>query len=256
MTTEGGERKKIRSAEKAFDIVGSLQEMGGAGVTELAEHLDIPKSTVYSYLSTLEETEYVVKRDDQYDVGLRFLNHGTYAKGRLEINSNARPSIEKLADETGEAIWVVVEEHGYAVSVDVTIGESGLRTFTRTGRPQYIHTLATGKAILAEYSEAEVDDIIDRHGLPGSTEATITDRDELFAELERIRERGYAFNESEAVVGNVGIGVSVVTEGEVHGAIGLSAPENRMQQEEYRNDLPKMLMGTANEIELKIQYGD
>lgn len=244
----------LKSVERAFKIIGLIQEMDSAGVTELADHLDLPKSTVHSYLATLESNEYVVNEDGKYSVGLRFLDHGQYAKERREICQKARPSIEQLAEKTGEAVWVVVEEHGVAVSVDLVLGSKAVRTFSRIGNRSPIHTLATGKAILADLPEERITKIIEDQGLESRTNATITDREELYQELQDIRDKGYAFNDNESIKGEFGIGVSVIPNDVVHGAIGISVPANRMQQERYRNELTRVLMGTANEIELKIEY--
>jgi DNA-binding IclR family transcriptional regulator len=60
----------VNSVERTFKIVNGLQELDGAGVTELAAHLDLPKSTVHNYLTTLEQEDYVVRENDQYRVGL------------------------------------------------------------------------------------------------------------------------------------------------------------------------------------------
>ena len=66
-------RYAVKSVETAFRIVDALKTLNGAGVSELAAHLDIPKSTVHNYLSTLVQEEFVVKEGSSYRVGIQFL---------------------------------------------------------------------------------------------------------------------------------------------------------------------------------------
>jgi DNA-binding IclR family transcriptional regulator len=93
----------VKSVETTFEILQALRRLDGAGVTELADQLDMPKSSVYNYLSTLEQEEYVVKEESEYYVGLRFLDLGRYARQRDELYETARPELESLADETGNS---------------------------------------------------------------------------------------------------------------------------------------------------------
>ncbi|WP_076431446.1 IclR family transcriptional regulator domain-containing protein [Haladaptatus litoreus] len=64
-----------------------------------------------------------------------------------------------------------------------------------------MHNTAPKKAILAEYSTTRIEEVLNQWRLPGETNQTITTRHELFTELERVRERGYAINDDEAVEG-------------------------------------------------------
>jgi DNA-binding IclR family transcriptional regulator len=57
-------------------IIQALKDLDGARISELADHLGQPKSSVHNYLSTLWEEKYVVKERQAYYVGLRFLDFG------------------------------------------------------------------------------------------------------------------------------------------------------------------------------------
>jgi DNA-binding IclR family transcriptional regulator len=108
--------------------------------------------------------------------------------------------------------------------------------------------------MLAEMPRDQVETILNRHGLPGATENTITDRESLFETLETIRQRGYAFNDCEEVEGIRAVGMAIVTHGDVHGALSVSGPSNRVRGERFREELPNILSGAVNEIELKLTY--
>lgn len=249
-----GEAKTIKSDETLFAIVESLYELDGATLTELASHLGLAKSTVHGHLATLKAHEYAVREDDEYHLGLGFLELGAHAKNRYKLTEVAQPTIEKLAEATGECVWIVVEEHGRAVYLCQATGENSVQTHVRVGKRYYLHHLATGKAILAHMPRERVAAIVDRHGLPAFTENTITDEKALFAELDAVRERGFAVNDGETIRGLRAIGVPIMREDEVVAGLCVSGPANRLRDVHSNEELMDGLLGTANEIELKLVF--
>jgi DNA-binding IclR family transcriptional regulator len=195
-----------------------------------------------------------VKSGETYELGLRFLELGTFVKNDIRLASVAKPSLEKLAEETGEAVWLIVEEHGCGVYLDNAIGENGFQIETDVGERSYLHYSAAGKALLAHRPRTEVREIIDRRGLPTRTEHTISDPDELLDELDRIRERGFAFNEEEEIIGVHGVGAPICDDEYAIGAIGVGGAANRLNGECFRRELPDLLLGATNEIELRLTY--
>ena len=246
------DKRTIKTADRTFDIVEGLDELGQAGVTELADHVGIPKSTLYQYLTTLRERDVVVKQDESYRLSLRLLGYGTKLRGEMPLYKHGRPYLRELAEETGEIAWIAVEEHGLSVTLGREIGENGLDKFAGlVGGRTKMHTHAAGKAILAHLPESRVDEIIREHGLPSLTDATIKDRDTLFEELSTIRERGYAFNDEETIEGLRAVAVPIETGDEVLGSIAVGGPANRLDGEYYRSELPELVMGVANELKLQ-----
>lgn len=246
------DKRTIKTADRTFDIVEKLDELGQAGVTELAEHVGIPKSTLYQYLTTLEERGVIVKQDKRYRLSLRFLGYGTKLREEMPLYKYGQPYLRELAEKTGEIAWVVVEEHGLCVTLGRELGEQGLDKFAGlVGGRSKMHTHAAGKAILAHLPESRVDEIIREHGLPSYTDTTIHDRDTLFEELATIQKRGYSFNDEETIEGLRAVGVPIETGDEVLGAIAVGGPANRLKGDYYRSELPELVMGVANELKLQ-----
>lgn len=254
MTTGDGGRG-LQTVETAFEILETLLELDGARVTELADELDAAQSTVHGYLKTMFDRGYVVKDGDVYHVGLRFLDLGGHARQRKRGYRLAGEKVNELASETEERVQFIVEEHGRGVYVHTGTGNQAVQMNARIGKMNYLHASAAGKAILAFESREAVEAMIDRWGLPEITENTITDRDELFEELETIRSRGYSVNKQESTVGLRSVGVPIRTESDgVLGALSLSGPSNRLRGEPFEETIPALLSGAANELELKIEY--
>ncbi len=248
-----GSSREIQSIVTSHKIIQELQKMDGAGASEVAKNLDIGRSTVYQYLSTLSQEGYVKKQDKKYHVGLKYLDHGMYARNRHPIIELARPSLDSLVEETGEIGWLTCEDEGELVTLDVVVGERDINTKFRgrIGNREFMHAHAGGKAILATYSDEEVSRIVDAHGLPEYTDQTITDREALFRELAEIQDAGIAVNDEEAIIGYRAVGAAVMQDGETIGSITIGGPKNRLTGEYFRQDLPELLRGMINEIDLR-----
>lgn len=254
MVPQNSARRQVATTTTVFDIVESIQDLDGAGVSEIARRIDRAPSTVHKHLNTLVDLEYVVKEGTEYRLSLQFMNHGRYVRNNSPLIPVAKRPIEQLADTVGDFVWVIVEEHGWAVHVLKASGEHGIQTHGKIGKRSYLHYLAAGKAMLAFMSGERRERILDRRGLPAKTEQTITDRETLYEALEAIRERGYAFNEEEAVDGLRAVGAPILDDDEVIGAVCVCAPANRLRGDRFRRELPEVLLGTTNEIELMLSY--
>ncbi|MGQ5515078.1 IclR family transcriptional regulator [Halococcus saccharolyticus] len=245
----------VKSVETGFNILDALKELDGAGVSELATYLDIPKSTVHNYLSTLVQEEYVVKDGSTYYVGIRPLEYGAYARSQLEIYGIAKPEVDDLAATTGELANLMIEEHGRGAYLHRARGKKAVQVEAHVGTRVPLHGTGLGKAILAHLSEERVEEIIERHGLVGSTSNTITDRETLDKELAEIRERGVAFDDGERITGLRCVAAPILSnKNRVLGAISVSGPSNRIQDERFTDELPSRVLEAVNVIELNVTY--
>lgn len=245
----------VSSVERSYAILHALKELDGARVEEVSRALDTPQSTVHKHLATLEGLGYVTNDGGVYRVGLRYLNLGGFARSNREGYEQAIGIVDTIAAKTGERTQFVVEEHGRGVYLHTTAPEQAVQTERHMGKLRYLHSSAAGKAILASLPPAYVDEIVDEHGLPAETENTITDREALYDELDRIRERGVAFNYEESIEGLRAAGVAVeLPDSRVLGSFSISGPARRLKGEFYQQELPDILLGHANELELKLAY--
>ena len=251
--TDDEQRRPVTTAATSLGILEQLKSGGPMGPTGLASELGLAKSTVHRHLKTLEREGFVVPDDDGYRVGLRLLDFGIYARDQHQLYEVAKPKLDELAEQTGEKVWCVTEEQGRGFHLYGAAGAHSVRTPAREGTRSYLHQLAAGKAILSAFPDERVRDIVDRHGLPAKTDATITDRDELFDELDAIRERGYACNDEEEIEGLRAVGAPIRDRnGTVLGALSVSGPTSRIKGEQFRDTIPEMVTSTANIIEVNM----
>jgi DNA-binding IclR family transcriptional regulator len=245
----------VKSAGTLFAVVEGLVALDGAGVSELAEHLGIAKSTAHRHLSTLEQSGYLFKEGNVYNIGLKFLQLGEYSRHTRPGYSLTKHIVDDIAQETEERSVFIVEEHGEAVYLYRGIGPRGVTTDSTVGTRRPIHTVAGGKAILSQLPEERVEAIIDERGLEALTEATITSREVLYEELDAIRERGVAYNRAETIEGLNAVAVPVTSGPSVVGALSVSGPANRLQGEWFEVEIPDLLLGLVNELELNLTHG-
>jgi DNA-binding IclR family transcriptional regulator len=245
----------VKTTTTSFRILEVLHDQKGAGITEIANRLGIAKSTVYKHLRTLEAERYVVKRDDTYYTGLRLLSLGVGARRRRRIYETAKPEILELAEQSGEMANLMVEEHGRGIFLYRADSSQAVNLDTHAGREVYLHTTAMGKAILAGLPDERVREIVDRHGLPRMTEHTLTDEEELFAALESIRDRGWAYDEEERLRGLCCVAAAIRDPaGTVLGAISVSGPRSRLEGNRLEAELPEAILNAQNVIELNVAY--
>lgn len=250
-----GNSGTVRSDKRLLQILLSLQELNGAGVTELADHVGLPKSTVHNHLSTLYEAKFLTKNGTEYQLGLRFLDLGESARLRRTESDRIKRKVSALAEQTEERVQFIVEEHGYGVYLYRSKGQNAVSTDSRIGRHIGLHATAAGKAIFAHLPEERVSQIIDEVGLSRITEHTITDSTKLLQELERVREQGYATNIEESTLGLRAVGAPILRpDGSTVGALSLSGPTHRLKGELFEQELPALIMGATNEIELNISF--
>lgn len=246
--------RTIKTTVTVFDIIEILQQNREMRLSEIAEEVEKAPSTVHDHLTTLENSEYIVRVGDSYRLGLKFLLHGQTAKNSISVIDEISPVLEYVAEETKETVWFLVEEHGKGVYVDRALGERAVKTHFSIGARRPLHTLASGKAILSQLPRDRVEEIIDMHGLSMQTENSITDREELLEELDTIREEGIAFNKGESLSGMHAVASPILRDEVVCGSICVAGPANRIRGGRFQQEIPDIVSGATNEIELKLSY--
>nr|WP_305149260.1 IclR family transcriptional regulator C-terminal domain-containing protein [Halobellus litoreus] len=131
---------------------------------------------------------------------------------------------------------------------------TSVQTGTYPGFRTPIHTHAAGKVLLANLPDARIDELLDVEKLEPVTEHTVTNPAELRTELEAIRERGYAIDHEEQVVGIGFVACPVVEDEELLGSVSVACPTGRLQQDDYRENLVQDVRAAAEEISVNYRF--
>ena len=245
----------VSTLDTAVSIIYAIESNQEITLSEIATELDISTSTVHRHLNTLQKHGFVVREGTKYRLGMEFLTLGGHVQTNKQVFDLAKQKVDQLATETGERVQFVVEENGLRYYLYTQSGENAVQTDASIGKNGPLHESASSKAILAEFPDDRVEEIIERRGLPSSTENTITDPEELFSELDTIRESRVAFNNEETTPGLRAVGAAVCgPEGCPVGGLSISGPANRFKGELYNEELPDLILAAVNELELKLAY--
>ena len=244
----------IKTAQRTLRVIEGLKDLGGATIQELSDHLGMSKSSTHDYLKTLERGGYVVKEEYTYTVGLRFLDLGGYARRKYPLYTQAEQEMKKLARETEELVDLVVEEYGFGYVFLRQRSPKSITPNTYVGERIELHSSAAGKILLAHLPQDRISDIIEQRDLVKRTEKTMTEPDEIYDELERIRNREVALSVEEQIQGLISIAVPIIPENRIIGSMSISGPAYRLESKQTQEEYISQLQNVRNVIELRINH--
>nr|WP_245349943.1 IclR family transcriptional regulator [Cytobacillus eiseniae] len=235
----------VKSVGRALDIISIISsKSGGLGVTDISKQMDINKSSVYRILSTLVQYGYVEQdtETERYKLGYMFLEISSRLLESIDLRTEARPFLLELEKETNEVIHLVVYDQGEVVYIEKLDGNEALRMHSKVGKRAPMHCTSVGKAILSHLPMTNVEEILERKGLPVHTEHTITDKTNFLNELTKIKEKGFALDLQENENGITCIAVPIFDHlGRVAAAVSISGPTMRMTESRLVVLQPRML---------------
>jgi len=228
MTDDKDSMSSLARGLLVLEVISTEQPIG---VGELSRLIDLPKSSVQRALRTLAESGWIDSTDERqtrWFLSRKVRTIGHRAGGDPSLLQAAVPHLHWLRDQTQETIHfgVPVDERQMVV-LDRVDSTRSVRTFMAIGTVIPLHATASGKAVLATWTEARLDAYI-RAGLDPMTPTTITSEAKLRHELDVAREKGYAANFGENREGVFAIGSAGVSHRDrTNAAISISMPESR-----------------------------
>ena len=246
----------LQTIEKASEVLALFdREHPEWGVREVAEALDLAKSSAHDLLASLEQVGLLGKNDEgRYRLGWRLVMLSETLLATTELRREARPILEELAEQYRETIHLAVLDDTKVVYVDKLEGKQAVRVeLTSLGTRLYAHCSALGKVLLAFQPEENVKRIIKIEGLPRFTANTITDADELEQTLAKVRKQGFASDQEEILPDLCCIGAPIRNHaGHVISAISMSIPAYRFQRSQI--EFRKAVMRTGKLISERLGY--
>lgn len=237
-----------KTTDRAVEILDFIRQSDGATLAEIQDRFDLSRSTAYMHINTLNQQGLVIRENGQYWIGLRFREFSESARRRKPSYQIIEKKVRELTSETESEVEFLVEEIGRINLVfhSEEVSHDRVRL--------YAHNTAAGKAILAEYSHEEVQAILDRWELPKQAPNTITDEEQLYAQLDDVSENGYSYNDGECFEGYHGIGAAIEgLDGSVIGALTIGGPVYRVTEETLKNELADVLLDAVDEIEASLR---
>lgn len=250
---------KFNTLAKAIEIFDLfLKKRDAVDVHEIAGALHMPKSTAYAYLAFLKDNGFldIAEQQGKYRLGLRFLDYASIVKNQIQLSSIALPHMQDLSKKLQDTVILTVRKGGYTFIVEKVERGVGLVYMRNIGDRRPLYCGASSKIHLAHMRENEVHHYLRQTRLKSYTENTITSRETLFEDLEKIRKRGYAFSNQEIDPGVSGVAAPIRNnKGEVEAGVCVVGPTNRIN---YKNQgsIAKSVIDCAETISRKLEHSE
>lgn len=222
MRNEGGsavpkERKEqvrenpIRALAKAVFLLEQLAEERDATPRRLAELIDEPRTTTYRLLRSLEALDLVEPgtQPGSYRLGWKLMRLGAAVVERLDERQAALPVMERIHEQVGETVFLLVRRERNAVCIERLEGLRVQSLALRLGGSLPLHVGAGPRALLAFEPESEWETYLGDGALEAPTKETPTVRKALLRELTETRERGYAVSDEDVTPGIASLGAPI-----------------------------------------------
>ncbi len=247
-----------QSIIRASKILKALAESGkDSTVNELSNAVDLPSSTVYRLLQTLESVGLVERsaENGQYRPGLELFRLGVSVLDQMGLGSEALPYMEGLAQASLETVNLATLQDFHILYLQKIESPQPLRTSPTIGRADVpAHCAATGKALLAHLADQRLEELLNSYPLEPFTPKTITNRQELQVELARIRDQGYAIDNLEYHSDIRAVAAPIRDyRGRVIAAIGTTGPASRLTMTRLYELVPEVV-STAAKISKRLGY--
>jgi DNA-binding IclR family transcriptional regulator len=202
VSTIGGGRTGSQSIERALAVLRCLAASDeDLGVTDVAAGTELSNSTAHRLLQALRGDGLVAQdpRTERYHLGPGLVALGRRAETRVRFE-RLRPRLEELAAATGESVSLGTRLGDEVLIVVHVDSAQPLRFDQAPGTHVPVHASGIGKALLA-FADDPAAEVAGLTELVAFTDATLTSRQALLADLVVARRRGWALNDGERHVG-------------------------------------------------------
>ncbi|MGY9073285.1 MAG: IclR family transcriptional regulator [Acidimicrobiales bacterium] len=239
----------MQSIERAFAVLRALA-VGGHGVTELADKVELPKSTVARILAALE-TEGAVAQDEsggEYRLGDGLTDLAGGVQPGRNLAATARPHLIELAKIHGETAGISVADGRNVYYLDHVHLDNDVQVRDWTGEYAPMHLVPSGLVFLANMSDVEVDSFL-TEPLIATTATSVTKPQELRDRLPQFRSAGYVWILEEFIEGINSVATAIVdSSGETVAALHIHGPAYRFPDPDRTHDIGLSLIEAASNL--------
>lgn len=240
----------VQSVERAFAVLRCLSG-GSAGVTDIAERVELPKSTVSRLLSTLESLGMVtqIEAGGSYRIGDGIAEIASAVQPGKSLIAAVRPHLRDLVTATGEAAGLEIADGFDVLYLDQVDADNQVQASDWTGERLRAHTVSGGQVLLA-FGAIDAEDYLSQP-LERSARGTLVDAQRLSGRLVEIASKGYAWAFEEFLDGLNSVAAPIRDHhGKVVGAVHVHGPAYRFPGERDADELGQLVAATAERVQL------
>ena len=220
-----------RAGRILFALAASPRE---SSLLEIANRASLSKPTAFRILATLVAEGLASQNPETsgYRLGVLPLGLANSVLQSVPVRAMARPIMTSIRDKVNESVVLSVREDDFRVNVDSVEAINTISQTQRIGIPIPLYAGATSRVFLAAMTKEELKAYLDRTDLESFSDTTIVDRPRLEAEVERVRQKGFALSTAEFTVGGVAVARIVRDRaGAAVAALHVSIPRSRASEE-------------------------
>lgn len=246
----------LQSVERTIKILNLFSEQQKSlTLTEISKLLGTPLPLTTKYLNTLTSFR-LLKKDEntkRYSLGFELIKYGNLAKQSNSVKEIAHPEIVKLANDTGETIYLIVPDLPFYQGVCISIIESTHTVTSKFRMTVPLYAGASKKAILAHLGEEYFQSMLSNIQMVPLAKNTPLDPQKLLRELEAIRNKGYAISSEETMADSIGIAAPIFDHSGIVGSLGIYGPMYRFPEDRIPLLVEKIKEATYN-ISISLGY--
>lgn len=257
MATMNTDRYAVPGLERGLRILSEFsRETPTLGAPELARRLQVPRTTVFRLLVTLENLGYLERVPGSHDfqLGTAVLKLGFEYLASLSITELGRPILERLRDDTGYSANLVIRDGRDIIYVQKATAHSVFTSSVHIGTRLPAHATILGRALLCHLSYSELEALYPEERLRAYTPRTPATVADLYALLKEDRRRGYVMEDGffESNISTVSAPV-LDAQGVVRAAVGVTIPAATIP-EDKRDALTLRVRAAATELSRCLNY--
>lgn len=242
--------------QKALNVLQLFVEHKKLSFTEMQKMLGFNKSTLFRIVATLTFNEFLKKdKAGMYELGLAIFTLGHRTSVKEQLKSVAVPIMVRLSEDLNMTAHLGILNGLEVVIIAKVSPERSIQMASRVGGAVPAHCTGQGKTLLAYTTEEVVIKIANAKGLTRFTPTTITTLDGLIAELRRIRERGFTYDDSEHEKDLRCVAVPILDEaGQLVAALSVTGLTTDLSDDEAIQKTATLLRDYRDKIAKEMKY--
>jgi DNA-binding IclR family transcriptional regulator len=242
-----------KSIERVGHIMRALERgpPGGMSTAEIADATGFDRATTHRAIVSLERIGFIDRdpRSRTVRLGVYMFSLGAKIARRFSVLEHAREAVAKLADQTGDTVFLAVRNKFDSVCIDRRSGNYPFKAQTlNVGDSLPLGVSTGGLAILAAMSDEDVRHVVQYNAVSINEFHRVKPHD-IYKHVQETRRRGYAVYFGQIVSGMGAVGYAIKdARGRPLAAISVSAVLDRLTDDRIKS-IAQLIFKAVAEIE-------